>query len=418
MPPDAPNPPAPLDGPQPDDAAPEAPPFPKLGILAGGGNLPAMLYQARIADGGEAHIIAFPGFTDKETAEVAGDHHRWIDLASINHIVRELQENGCTDLVMAGHIRRRISVHGLKPDVRGSGLLPAIAKARGADAVIRIIVAELEKDGFHLIGADEIMKDLLGAPGALGTVEPGPEHWPDIRAAAAAALEIGAADQGQAAVARGGAVVGLEGEGGTDSLLWEVTPEDVQQAALAEAAAAAEAELMAEAAAAAEAERMDEAEDEGETGEDAGQAAAEDEADAEAEEPAGEGDLPEAPPAAEEEQPAAEAAEPPGEGDLSEASRAAEDDRPEQDAEQEAEAEPVVLSGVLVKRPKPQQERRADLPAIGPQTVWAARRAGLAGIAVEASGTLIIGKIATAAAADEAGLFIYCFEPGELDTPA
>jgi DUF1009 family protein len=390
-----PNPPVPPEDTQPDDAEPEAPRFPKLGILAGGGKLPAMLYQARIAEGGEAHMIAFPGFTDKETVEVTGRRHRWMDLASVGHIVTELKENECTDLVMVGHIRRRISVHGLKPDIRGATLLPAIAKARGADAVIRIIINDLEKDGFHVLGADEIMKELLGAPGALGSISPGAEHWPDIHVAGAAALELGATDQGQAAVARGGAVIGLEGEGGTDSLLWEVTPEDVQQTALAEAAAAAEAELLPEAAGEGGAEEApsEHAAAEGEPGADEGEALVD----------ADSGDAPET---------EAEAKASPGEGDLPEAPPTPEEDVPE------PEAEAVALSGVLVKRPKPQQERRADLPAIGPQTVWAARRAGLAGIAIEAGGTLIIGKSATADAADEAGLFLYCFEPGELDTPA
>src|ERR1043165_3038991 len=36
--------------------------------------------------------------------------------------------------------------------------------------------------------------------------------------------------------------------------------------------------------------------------------------------------------------------------------------------------------GVLVKAPKPTQDRRLDMPAIGPRTVEAAARAGLAGI--------------------------------------
>ena len=45
--------------------------------------------------------------------------------------------------------------------------------------------------------------------------------------------------------------------------------------------------------------------------------------------------------------------------------------------------------GVLVKAPKPAQDRRFDLPAIGPQTVANVARAGLAGIAVAAGNTII-----------------------------
>ncbi|MCF6370754.1 LpxI family protein [Rhizobium halophilum] len=62
--------------------------------------------------------------------------------------------------------------------------------------------------------------------------------------------------------------------------------------------------------------------------------------------------------------------------------------------------------GVLVKLCKPQQDMRADLPAIGISTVTNAARAGLAGIAVEAGRALVLDEQAVVAAADNAGLFI------------
>ncbi len=67
--------------------------------------------------------------------------------------------------------------------------------------------------------------------------------------------------------------------------------------------------------------------------------------------------------------------------------------------------------GVLVKRPKPQQERRIDLPTIGAATIARAAAAGLAGVAVEAGGTLIVDREAVRAAGEAAGLFVYGFDP-------
>lgn len=71
--------------------------------------------------------------------------------------------------------------------------------------------------------------------------------------------------------------------------------------------------------------------------------------------------------------------------------------------------------GVLVKRPKPQQERRIDLPTIGAATVNGAAKAGLAGIAFEAQGALLVDAEAVKARADELGVFLYGFpkEQGE-----
>jgi len=62
--------------------------------------------------------------------------------------------------------------------------------------------------------------------------------------------------------------------------------------------------------------------------------------------------------------------------------------------------------GVLVKAPKPQQDRRLDLPSIGPDTVDMAEHARLSGIAVIAGGTVVAEPAALAAAADKAGLFV------------
>ena len=70
--------------------------------------------------------------------------------------------------------------------------------------------------------------------------------------------------------------------------------------------------------------------------------------------------------------------------------------------------------GVLLKRPKPLQERKIDLPVIGVRTIDGASRAGLAGIAVEAGSALLIRREALIAAADAAGLFVYGFTRAEI----
>lgn len=68
-------------------------------------------------------------------------------------------------------------------------------------------------------------------------------------------------------------------------------------------------------------------------------------------------------------------------------------------------------AGLLYKAPKSGQDRRIDLPAVGPDTVAGAARAGLAGIGLEAGGVLLIDRDATVAAADAAGLFLWARPP-------
>lgn len=62
--------------------------------------------------------------------------------------------------------------------------------------------------------------------------------------------------------------------------------------------------------------------------------------------------------------------------------------------------------GVLVKAPKAKQNRRFDLPTIGPQTVAGVARAGLAGLAVVAGATIIAEPQEAIAEANAAGVFV------------
>jgi UDP-2,3-diacylglucosamine hydrolase len=66
--------------------------------------------------------------------------------------------------------------------------------------------------------------------------------------------------------------------------------------------------------------------------------------------------------------------------------------------------------GVFVKMSKPGQERRIDLPTVGIETVARCAAAGLAGMAVEAGGALVLDREAMVRAADAAGMFIVGFE--------
>lgn len=68
-------------------------------------------------------------------------------------------------------------------------------------------------------------------------------------------------------------------------------------------------------------------------------------------------------------------------------------------------------SGVLVKRAKPKQDLRVDLPAIGPKTIELAAAAGLSGVAIHAGNALVSERDLTLSKADELGLFVYGFDP-------
>ncbi len=68
---------------------------------------------------------------------------------------------------------------------------------------------------------------------------------------------------------------------------------------------------------------------------------------------------------------------------------------------------PKGARGVLYKAPKPGQDRRIDLPTIGPETVAQAAAAGLAGIVWEAGGVITLERDRMIADAGTAGLFLW-----------
>ncbi|MCR8547304.1 UDP-2,3-diacylglucosamine diphosphatase LpxI [Salipiger sp. P9] len=68
--------------------------------------------------------------------------------------------------------------------------------------------------------------------------------------------------------------------------------------------------------------------------------------------------------------------------------------------------------GILYKAEKPGQERRADLPVIGPRTAEGVIRAGLDGIVISAGGVMVLDRDKTLAALDAAGKFLWVRERG------
>jgi len=67
--------------------------------------------------------------------------------------------------------------------------------------------------------------------------------------------------------------------------------------------------------------------------------------------------------------------------------------------------------GILFKAPKKGQDRRIDMPTIGPATVKAAKLANLDGIVVETGGVLLLEADKTIDAANGANIFLWVRDP-------
>lgn len=80
------------------------------------------------------------------------------------------------------------------------------------------------------------------------------------------------------------------------------------------------------------------------------------------------------------------------------------------------EAGALGLGGVLVKRPKPGQDLRVDLPAIGPNTIENIAAAGLSGVTVMAGHVLAAERERMASMAEARGVFVAGISQGPHDS--
>ena len=282
--------------------------FDKLGIIAGGGDLPVILAEATRAEGRPYFVLGVNGFADPDFVKSHGGV--MLSIGETGGQIRALKQAEVKTLCFAGLVKRP-DFRALRLDRRGMMILPKViaAAAQGDDSLLRVILSVFETEGFKVVGAETLTGGLLAAAGAVGRLSPNDEQMEDLAKAAYVASEIGRLDIGQGAVSCRGLVLAVEAQEGTDKMLQRC-----------------------------------------------------------------------------------------------------------QGLPQELRGDDQQRAGVLVKRPKPQQERRIDLPTIGVRTVEGVAKAGLAGLAVEAGSALLVDRLAIARTADALGVWVYGFTEDELTT--
>lgn len=275
-------------------------------MIAGGGALPLRAAAAASARGEELFVIRLTGAADDAMQAWPGEE---CAMGEAGRILRLLKEQECDAVVFAGVVRRP-DFKALKVDWRGAALLPKViaAAARGDGALLNVLVETVEAEGMFVIGAEEVIREVVAEKGTMGALAPHEEDLRDLSKAAQIIEALGPFDIGQAAVVADGLALAIEAAEGTDAML-----------------------------------------------------------------------------------------------DRCAALRAGKD--------------AAAPCGVLMKRPKPGQELRIDLPVIGPETIRRAKAAGLRGVAVEAGVAIVIDRDEVVRLADEAGLFVYGFMPEEVRAP-
>ncbi len=189
-----------------------------LGILAGGGPLPARLADAVRAAGRPVFLIALKGHADPAT--LAPYPHTVLRMGAAGAILDALRAAGCRELVLIGTVRRP-PLASLRPDPTGLRLLARVGRAAfaGDDGLLAAVIRTLEEEGFHVRAAQDFLPAILAPPGLLSRAAPDAAATADIARGIAVARALGAADTGQGCVVQGGLVLAVEAIEGTDAML-------------------------------------------------------------------------------------------------------------------------------------------------------------------------------------------------------
>lgn len=194
----------------------------RLAIIAGYGQLPLDVALAAKSLGENPFIFKL---IDESDQIWDGFETISFQVGDFAFLKQHIKQRGISRLVMAGGVSKRPQLSQVRPSFNTIFALPSIIKkiiSGGDDALLRGFIALVEAQGCKVVGAHEIVPNLLAEIGPIGRHSADKTSLIDIKVAVEAALKLGELDIGQAAIAVGGRVVALEGLEGTDAMLARV----------------------------------------------------------------------------------------------------------------------------------------------------------------------------------------------------
>lgn len=188
-----------------------------VGIFAGRGSLPRELAEYLREEGHEPFIVGIEGEVEPWINNFNNEIFVW---GKLGKFFKHLKANNIKQIVFAGGVTR--------PTLRFRdmdwGGVVSLSKVMafmvgGDNSLLTGLMKLFDQHGVKVVGAHEIMPELLTPKGLLFGRKPSKKALHNIDKAFEACKILGALDIGQAAVAVGGRVVAVEGIEGTDGML-------------------------------------------------------------------------------------------------------------------------------------------------------------------------------------------------------
>jgi DUF1009 family protein len=189
----------------------------KIGIIAGGGQLPLLFAKAASQGGLEIFAAAHEGETDNELANLVNGL-QWVRLGQLGRIIKFFKQQGVDKTVMVGSITKTNIFRDIRPDLKGLGLWNKI-NVKQDDAILRAVAEGLAKEGIEVVTSTGYLPELLFPKGVLTKKKPTMAQQDDIRFGWQMAQAVGNLDIGQCVVVRNQTVLAVEAIEGTDAAI-------------------------------------------------------------------------------------------------------------------------------------------------------------------------------------------------------
>jgi len=191
-----------------------------LGLIAGRGLYPREVARLARARGLRVVAVGFHSETDPALRD-AVDAFTWVHLGELQKMIDTLGEARVKRAVMAGKVLKTHlygDIEGLRPDARALRVLSSLGD-RNDDAILGAVLSEIALAGIDFPPQTELLPELFGGEGVLGSVRPDEAQWADVRFGWPVAKRIGGLDIGQTVVVKDRAVIAVEAIEGTDAAI-------------------------------------------------------------------------------------------------------------------------------------------------------------------------------------------------------
>ncbi len=189
----------------------------KIGLIAGGGDLPKNVLVGAQNAGHKVEVITIDGFAN--SVDYA-DNVQTSGLGEFGRIVKILRKADCTHVCFAGYIKRP-NFLSMKPDLKGLKRLPGaiLAAKNGDSALLDYVIKIFMDEGFEIVSPQTLCANLLLEDGHIGAYKLTASHMADALKACEIAAQIAMLDIGQSVVVCRGLILAVEAQEGTDEML-------------------------------------------------------------------------------------------------------------------------------------------------------------------------------------------------------